>query len=61
MLRISTADVARLLRNRDAIQFAVLVLNIAGELSRRLRVADGLIAQSAHIAEKYVAVARRTR
>ncbi len=61
LISMSTADVERLLRARDMTQFAVLVSNIARELSRRLRVADGLIAQSAHIAEKYVEVSRSMR
>lgn len=61
LISMSTGDVDRLLRNRDMTQFAVLVSNIARELSRRLRVADGLIAQSAHIAEKYVEVSRSMR
>lgn len=61
MIRMSASDVDRLLRKRDVLQFAVLVSNIARELSRRLRVADGLIAQSAHIAEKYVEVTRALR
>lgn len=61
LITMSAADVDRLLRARDMTQFAVLVSNVARELSRRLRVADGLIAQSAHIAEKYVEVSRSLR
>jgi CRP-like cAMP-binding protein len=43
LLRISAADLDALYRH-DTRAYAIIVLNIARELSRRLRVADGLIA-----------------
>ncbi len=43
LLRISAADLDALYR-RDTRAYAIIVLNIARELSRRLRVADGLLA-----------------
>jgi CRP/FNR family cyclic AMP-dependent transcriptional regulator len=55
LLRLPTADVKRIIEDRDVAQFARIVLNIARELSRRLKVADRLIAQSsAAIAKQYV-------
>jgi CRP/FNR family cyclic AMP-dependent transcriptional regulator len=55
LLRLTTADVKRIIEDRDVAQFARIVLNIARELSRRLKVADRLIAQSsAAIAKQYV-------
>lgn len=44
LLRISTEDLDLLYRT-DVKAYAMLVLNIARDLSRRLRVADGLVAQ----------------
>jgi len=44
LLRIGTDDVERLLYRRDVKSYALFVMNIARELSRRLRVADGIIA-----------------
>ena len=43
LLRISAADLDALYRH-DVKAYAIIVLNIARELSRRLRVADGLLA-----------------
>lgn len=43
LLRISAADLDSLYRH-DTKAYAIIVLNIARELSRRLRVADGLLA-----------------
>jgi len=55
LLRLKAADIQRLIQDRDVSQYARMVLNIARELGRRLRVADRLIAQSsAAIAKQYV-------
>jgi CRP/FNR family cyclic AMP-dependent transcriptional regulator len=55
LMRLTAADVERHLKARDLAQYARLLLNVARELSRRLRVADRLIAQSsATIAKQYV-------
>lgn len=43
VLRISAADLDSLYRH-DVKAYAIIILNIARELSRRLRVADGLLA-----------------
>jgi CRP/FNR family cyclic AMP-dependent transcriptional regulator len=43
LMRITAEDLDRLYR-RDMKSYLLLVLNIARELSRRLRVADGMIA-----------------
>lgn len=45
LLRITAEDVERLFYRRDLKAYAILMMNIARELSRRLRVADGLVAQ----------------
>ncbi|MEM6958432.1 MAG: cyclic nucleotide-binding domain-containing protein [Myxococcota bacterium] len=45
LLPITNEDVERLLYRRDPKAYSLLVMNIARELSRRLRVADGIIAQ----------------
>lgn len=59
VLRMTTADVRTHLRDRDVGQYACLIENIARELSRRLRVADSLIAgATASMAGEYI---RRTR
>lgn len=44
LLRISASDLDALYRH-DTKAYALIVLNIARELSRRLRVADGLLAE----------------
>lgn len=60
LLRVNAADVRRLLYERDMGQYALLVMNIARELSRRLRVADRVIANaSAQVAQHYVLESRR--
>lgn len=45
LLRITSEHVDRLLYRRDTKAYALLVMNIARELSRRLRVADGILSQ----------------
>ncbi len=45
LLRISAEEVDRLLYRRDLKAYSLFVMNIARELSRRLRVADGILAQ----------------
>lgn len=60
LLRMTDADVHRLLAGRDMRQYAVLLTNIAKELSRRLRVADRLIANTgATLAQRYVTESKR--
>jgi CRP-like cAMP-binding protein len=60
LLRITAADVRRLLYERALDQYALLVMNIARELSRRLRVADRVIANaSGAVAQHYVMESRR--
>jgi CRP/FNR family cyclic AMP-dependent transcriptional regulator len=60
LLRLHAADVRRLLYERDPGQYALLVMNIARELSRRLRVADRVIANAAGaVAQRYVMESRR--
>jgi len=55
LLRLPAAEMKRLIEDRDVAQYALIILNIARELSRRLKVADRLIAQSsAAIARQYV-------
>jgi CRP-like cAMP-binding protein len=54
VLCITAEDVERLLYRRDVKSYALFVMNIARELSRRLRVADGLVAQFVtSVAEHY--------
>ena len=45
LLKVTNEDVERLLYRRDPKAYSLFVMNIARELSRRLRVADGIIAQ----------------
>jgi CRP-like cAMP-binding protein len=60
LLRLTAADVRNLLFERDTGQYALLVMNIARELSRRLRVADRVIANAAGaVAQRYVIESRR--
>ncbi|MGD8860832.1 MAG: cyclic nucleotide-binding domain-containing protein [Myxococcales bacterium] len=60
LIRITASDVERLLLAPDPTQYATVVLNIARELSRRLRVADRVIANaSTSLAERYVKESRR--
>lgn len=54
LLRMSSVDVEQLYR-RDLKAYALLVMNVARELSRRLRVADGLLAQfMSAVSDEYV-------
>jgi CRP-like cAMP-binding protein len=54
VLRLSAQDLDQLYR-RDLKSYALLVLNIAREMSRRLRVADGLIAEfAANMLDEYM-------
>jgi CRP-like cAMP-binding protein len=60
LLRVTAADVRRLLFEPALDQYAILALNVARELSRRLRVADRVIAHaSGHVAQRYVMESRR--
>ncbi len=53
VLKMSASDLETLYR-RDPKVYAILVLNIAREMSRRLRVADGILADVlANLAESY--------
>jgi len=45
LVKLTAEDVDRLLYRRDLKAYALFVMNIARELSRRLRVADGILAQ----------------
>jgi CRP-like cAMP-binding protein len=55
LMRLTAADAKRLIQDRDVAQYARMMVNIARELGRRLRVADRLIAKSsAAIAKQYV-------
>ena len=45
LLRITASDLDRLLFREDIKSYALFIRNIARELSRRLRVADGIVAQ----------------
>lgn len=55
LLRITAADLDALYR-RDIKSYALVILNLARELSRRLRVADGLVSEMvADILDSYVA------
>ena len=54
LLQVTGEDVDRLLYRRDVKSYALFIMNIARELSRRLRVADGLVAQFVtSVAENY--------
>jgi CRP/FNR family transcriptional regulator, cyclic AMP receptor protein len=55
LVRISSADFDALYRS-DLKSYAIIVLNMARELSRRLRVADGILADLiANVLDTYVA------
>jgi CRP/FNR family transcriptional regulator, cyclic AMP receptor protein len=55
LMRIRSEHVERLLYRRDLKTYALFMMNIARELSRRLRVADGLFAQIVgSMTEEYV-------
>ncbi len=45
LLRVSAEHVDRLLYRRDLKAYSLLIMNIAREMSRRLRVADGILSQ----------------
>ena len=56
LLRMSAEHVDKLLYRRDLKAYSLLVMNIARELSRRLRVADGILSQFVGtVAEQYKA------
>jgi len=56
LLRMTAEDVERHLYRRDVKAYALLIMNIARELSRRLRVADGILAQfMTAVSDEYVA------
>lgn len=58
LLRMSSSDLDALYRH-DVKAYALIVLNIARELSRRLRVADGLLADFVtNVADHYIQRAR---
>jgi CRP-like cAMP-binding protein len=60
VMRISAESVDRLLYRRDLKAYSLFVMNIARELSRRLRVADGILAQLVGaVAEEYVPKSRK--
>jgi CRP-like cAMP-binding protein len=59
LVRMTSEHVERLLYRRDIRQYALLVMNIARELSRRLRVADGILSQVfTAVADEYVGTRR---
>jgi CRP-like cAMP-binding protein len=56
LLRMGADEVDRLFYRRDLKAYAMFVMNIARELSRRLRVADGILAQFVtSVADGYMA------
>ncbi len=58
LLKITSEDMDSLYR-ADLKSYALIVLNIARDLSRRLRVADGILADfTANVLDEYVAVKR---
>lgn len=60
LMRITAEDVERLLYRRDVKAYALFVMNIARELSRRLRVADGILAQLVGtVTDEYISRPRR--
>jgi CRP/FNR family transcriptional regulator, cyclic AMP receptor protein len=55
LIRITPEHVDRLLYRQDLKDYALFIMNIARELSRRLRVADGILAQFvATVSDEYV-------
>lgn len=58
LVALDATDVQRWIHAEDPAEHARLLSNIAQELGRRLRVADGLIARS-NVAREYVAMGRR--
>ena len=58
VLRVSSEDLDRLYRN-DLKSYALVVLNVARDLSRRLRVADGILAEGAgSVVDRYASPRR---
>jgi CRP/FNR family transcriptional regulator, cyclic AMP receptor protein len=54
LLRVSSADLDALYRH-DLRSYAIIILNLARELSRRLRVADGILADLlANVMDQYL-------
>ncbi len=61
LLRITTEEMDALYRH-DLKSYTLIVLNIARDLSRRLRVADGILADfTANVLDEYVAVGANTK
>jgi CRP-like cAMP-binding protein len=61
LLRITAADLDALYRH-DVKSYALIVLNIARELSRRLRVADGILADLiANVMDNYLSLRNAPR
>lgn len=57
LLSMSPEHVEKLLYRRDVKAYALFIMNVARELSRKLRVADGILAQFyAAVTEQYGAV-----
>jgi CRP-like cAMP-binding protein len=55
LLRMSAEHVDKLLYRRDLKAYSLLIMNIARELSRRLRVADGILSQFVgSVADQYL-------
>jgi CRP/FNR family transcriptional regulator, cyclic AMP receptor protein len=62
LLRITAEHVEQLFYRRDVKSYAILIMNIARELSRRLRVADGLVAQFVtSVTDAYSGTGRKSR
>ncbi len=62
LLRITAEHVEQLFYRRDVKSYAILIMNIARELSRRLRVADGLVAQFVtSVTDAYGGAGRKSR
>ncbi|MFO0697043.1 MAG: cyclic nucleotide-binding domain-containing protein [Polyangiales bacterium] len=61
LVRMNAEHVDRLLYRRDMKAFSLLLMNVARELSRRLRVADGIIAQMmTSVSDAFIAAHQRT-
>lgn len=59
LIRLSSEDLDALYRY-DLKSYALIVLNIARDLSRRLRVTDGILADfTANVLDEYVATPKR--
>lgn len=62
MLRMSAEHVDRLLYRRDLKAYALLMMNVARELSRRLRVVDGILAEMVvSVWDEYIDGQRKSR